>query len=94
MFYHGSSTINNIKHMLLPPDETNVISEKGRKKNLDKVFFTKDLKSAMIYAKRAVRQLGGEPILYRVIPMSDVECINETEGTTVYCCEWAFVEKI
>jgi len=42
----------------LPPANTGNISEKGRKKNLDKVFFTKDLKSAKIYADRAKRSVA------------------------------------
>ncbi len=63
ILYHGTSVEHDID-MILPPDKTSVISEKGRKKNLDKVFFTADYKSAVIYAKRAVRSLGGVAKVY------------------------------
>lgn len=93
-FYHGTSDILGLDYLLLPPNATNTLSEKGRNKNLDKVFFTKDIGSAKIYAGRACRQFGGKPIVFRVIPMSKVECINATPGTTVYTADWAFIEKI
>lgn len=94
VFYHGSSTACNIGDMLLPPEATDTLSEKGRKKNLDRVFFTEDKGSADVYAGRACRQFGGEPVLYRVIPMSDVVCLNANKGTTVYHANWAFVEVV
>lgn len=85
-FYHGTSTILGLKPgmTLLPPDQTEKISEKGRKKNLDKVFFTKDLGSAKIYAGRAVNQFGGKPTIFSVEPVGEVELINATPGSTVF----------
>ena len=50
--------------------------EKGRKKNLDKIFYTTDKNSAKIYAGRAVRRFGGNPIIVRAIPMGDIDVIN------------------
>lgn len=82
--YHGTSMELNTE--LLPPSMTNVISETGRKKNLDKIFFTKDLKSAKIYAQRAKNSFGGKPRVYKVLPFSgDVEWINKEKGSTVIC---------
>lgn len=94
MYYHGTSTELKIGHKLLPPDITGKIQEKGRKKNTNKVFFTKDKNSAKIYSGRSLQKFGGEKIIYRVIPMGDIEILNENEGTSVYCCDWAFVEEV
>lgn len=93
-FYHGSSTACGIEHKLLPPEDSGFLQEEGRKKNLDKVFFTTDLGSARIYAGRAVNRFGGSPIIYRVIPMGEVTCLNDTVGSSVYYAQWAFVEQI
>lgn len=94
VYYHGSSTSAGIQNMLCAPDETGVISEVGRKKNLNRVFFTKDIGLAKIYAGRAARSYGGEPVLYRVVNPVDVVCMNDTKGATVFHAEWAFCEEI
>ena len=94
MFYHGTTTAANIGHKLLPPKATNVISEKGRKKNLDRVFFTKDIGLARIYAGRAARSYGGDPVVYRVISPVDVVCMNDAKGATVYHASAAFCEVV
>ena len=57
MYYHGTSTELLIEHKLLPPDITGKIQEVGRKKNTNKVFFTKDKNSAKIYAGRSVKKI-------------------------------------
>ena len=95
-YYHGTSDkIVNIKNFrLLPPKVTGVISEWGRKKNLDRVFFTEDLNSAKIYARKAVIKFGGNPIVVRVVPMGDIKLINDEQGTTVYSSPWAFFERL
>lgn len=93
-FYHGTSSALNIGHRLLPPDETNRLSELGRKKNLDRVFFTADLGSARIYAGKAVRRWGGEAVIYRVYPVGPVETIQPRGGTTVYAAPWALIEPL
>ena len=94
MFYHGTSTAVGIDYRLLPPALTGVIEEVGRKKNLDKVFFTADEGSARVYAGRAVQRFGGRAVIYRVIPMGEVECLHSQPGTSVYAAPGAFVEKV
>jgi hypothetical protein len=84
IFYHGTNKEFGEGDYLEPPSITDSISEKGRKKNLDKVFFTLDKGSARIYAGRAVQSLGtGAPRVYKVQPLGDVEWVNKTPGTTV-----------
>ncbi|QPI13932.1 hypothetical protein MYO4S_00176 [Serratia phage 4S] len=94
VYYHGSCTAAGIQNMLLPPDETDTISEKGRKKNLGRVFFTKDKGLAQIYAGRAARSIGGDPVLFRVVAPVNVTCMNSTPGASVYYADWAFVEAL
>ena len=93
-YYHGTTDLAGIGHILMPPESTGVISEKGRKKNLDRVFFTKDLGLARIYAGRAARSIGGNPQILRVISPVDSKVLSDTPGATVYHAEWAFVEVI
>ncbi|QQV88989.1 hypothetical protein [Providencia phage PSTRCR_121] len=93
-FYHGTSTACDIDFMLLPPDASNTLSEKGRKKNLGRVFFTEDLGLARIYAGRTSRSLGGNPIIFKVVSPVDVVCMNSTPGASVYHAAWAFCEKV
>ena len=90
LFYHGSSTIEKGEHKLLPPIITGILQEKSRKKNLNKVFFTPDIKTANIYAGRSKNQNGGTKRIFRVIPMSEITRINDL----TYCSEWAFIEEI
>ena len=94
VFYHGSSTSCGVTDMICPPADTNVISEKGRNKNLDRVFFTADIGLARIYAGRAARSLGGAPVLFRVVCPVDTVAMNTTPGASVYHASWAFVEQI
>lgn len=94
VYYHGSSSECGIESMLLPPLESSFLSEEGRKKNLDQVFFTEDLGLAKVYAGRACNRFGGTQKLYRVIPMTDVVTLNDTVGASVYHSGWAFVEEI
>ncbi len=89
-FYHGTSTIKKEDYLLLPPSETGIIQEVGRKKNLNKVFFTPDLGTANIYAGRSMNVNGGSKAIFRVIPMGEVTRINDL----TYYCEWAFIEYI
>lgn len=93
-FYHGSCSVAGITNMLLPPVVSETLSEKGRKKNLDRVFFTADIGLARIYAGRAARSIGGEPVLYRVVCPVDAVCMNDTAGATVYHAAWAFCEEV
>ena len=93
-FFHGSSSAVKLGHMLLPPSITGVIQEEGRRRNLSRVFMTRDIGSARIYAGRAVARFGGSPVVYRVIPMGRVETLHENKGSSVYMTEWAFVEEL
>ena len=90
VLYHGTSS-PDLSREVLSPDATQVISEKGRKKNLNKVFFTKEYKSAEIYAKRAASSYGGNPRVLKVVPMGEVTAINENRGTTVFHAPQAVV---
>ncbi len=94
VFYHGSCTLAGISHVLIPPIATGVISETGRLKNLDRVFFTKDIGLAKIYAGRAARSIGGKPVVYKVISPVDTVCMNDTQGASVYFAKWAFCENV
>jgi hypothetical protein len=58
VLYHGTSS-TTLSREVLPPNVTQVISERGRKKNLNQVFLTRDYKSASIYAQRAMSSMGG-----------------------------------
>ena len=75
----------------MPPVESDKLSELGRKKNLDKVFMTKDEKSAEIYAKKAIKQFGGKPIVYLVEPVGELSILQSSPGTTVYMADSANV---
>ena len=88
--YHGTSN-KKISDLILPPSKTKVISEKSRKKNLDKVFFSKSAKSANIYAGRAFNEYGGEKKTHRVIPIGDIEVLNAKKGTEVLMSDMAIV---
>jgi hypothetical protein len=90
-YYHGSSMDFKPGSLILPPSKTKKMSEKGRKKNLDVVFFTKDPKSALIYAGRAVQSLGGAHAVYEVEPMGPISVLNDTPGTTVFSAPYAKV---
>lgn len=92
VFYHGTS-FGNLKpgSLILPPSKTGKQSEKDRKKNLDQVFFTKDPRSALVYAGRAAQSLGGTAAVYVVEPQGPVSLLNATEGTTVYYAPYAKV---
>lgn len=91
IYYHGTSTALGIEGELLPPSRTERLSEVGRKKNLDKVFFTRDKGSAEIYAKKAVKQFGGEPVIYIIEPVGNITVLQDTPGTTVFMADSANV---
>lgn len=93
ILYHGTSN-SDISSTVLPPNSTGVISERGRKKNLDKVFFTKTEKSANIYAGRAKNEYGGDPRTLAVIPIGNVTVLNDNKGTEVLMADAAIVVDI
>ena len=87
-YYHGTS--RKLSGYVTPPKEHGLeIQEKGRKKNLDKVFITNDIGSAKIYAGRAKNALGGKPIIYVVEPVGNMTTINSNKGTTVFAVDKA-----
>lgn len=90
-FYHGTSDALGIADTLLPPEQSERLSEVGRKKNLNKVFFTRDAKSAEIYAKKAVKQFGGNPVVYTIRPVGEITVVQDTPGTTVFMADSATV---
>lgn len=94
IFYHGSSSLAGIENVLFPPKTTNVLSEKGRNKNLDRIFFTEDIGLAKIYAGRAAKSIGGDPVLFRVVSPVDVVCLSDASGATVYHAQHAYCEKL
>ena len=55
--------------MILPPNQTGILREDWRTKNLNKVYFTSSQSSAMMYAKKACKKYGGTPIVYIVKPL-------------------------
>ena len=68
-FYHGTSDVFDIREVILPPLQTDNLREDWRKKNLDKVYFTSSQLSAYMYAKKACKKYGGNPIVYIVKPI-------------------------
>ena len=83
VFYHGTSTACDVKRRLLSPMHTLTLRESFRKKNLDVVFLTISLPSAIKYAKKACEKFGKEPVVYRTIPcgrvvMQGTECICDS----------------
>lgn len=91
MYYHGTSSALGITEFLLPPEQSARLSEFGRKRNLDKVFFTLDVGSAKIYARKAAKRFGGKPLILKVNPIGEVTVLQATPGTTVLMADKAEV---
>lgn len=53
----------------MPPIQTSILREEWRKKYINKVFFTTSLLSADMYAKKACKKYGGNPVVYIVKPV-------------------------
>lgn len=92
-YYHGTSN-PSITDKILPPSVTGCLSEIGRKKNLNRVFFTTSYKSAMIYAQRAANVYGGTARVLCVEPVGDIVCLNANKGTEVYHSDYCLVKSI
>ena len=90
-FYHGTSSALGITTTLLPPARTRRLAELGRKRNLDKVFFTRDRRSASIYARKAVKRFGGQPVVLQIEPIGSIVVLQEAPGTTVFMADGAEV---
>lgn len=91
IYYHGTTDALGNLRRIAPPTETAILSESRRKKNLDKVFFTMDPRSALIYARKAVKRFGGAPVIYDVYPEGEVTELQGKPGTTVYMADGARV---
>ncbi len=93
-FYHGTTIELEIGQELLAPNVTGVIQEEGRKKNLDKVFFTSSFNSAKVYAGRAKNRFGGSGRIYEIEAIGEVTCLNSNAGTEVYFAQSAKIVAI
>ena len=74
IYYHGTTDKFQMHKMILPSSITGIRREEFRKKYADKVFFTSSYPSAYMYAKKAVENYGGNPVVYIVRPMG--LCLN------------------
>lgn len=88
--YHGTSN-PNVTDKVLPSSQTGVLSEVGRKKNLNKVFYTDSPNSAKIYAGRAKNSYGGTPVVHKVIPMGELTTLNSNPGTEVHHSDYGMI---
>lgn len=68
MFYHGTTDALQIRAVLLPPMIHGNKREEWRTKYTDVVFFTTSKLSARMYAKKACKKFGGNPVVYVVRP--------------------------
>ena len=96
MNYHGTSTACGLGVLssLMPPDASGWISEKGRVKNTDRVFFTRDLAYARIYAGRACNRFGGEPVVFVVHSIGEVVCLSDRQGCSVYHAPKCMIDAV
>ncbi len=101
-YYHGTSTALDIRDELLPPTMTGKQTE-PRAQRRGKVFFTNSLISAKHYAKIAVNQWGGEPVIYRIEPAGPIKQISSLRsnkpdahlyGPAFHACGAEVLEKI
>ena len=93
--YHGTSTavVPFGTTVLLPPQETKILSERGRKVNLDRVFLTPDKRFAAIYAGRTANRFGGDPVVYEAFVFDpDVEEFpGSAPGRRIYTAPAAWI---
>lgn len=90
-FYHGTSSLAEIKDKILPPDlHTFGINEQGRKKHSEKVFFTTIKGYAEKYARTACKRVGGSPVVYEVLSLNP-KLMVKVEGCDVYFDKEALV---
>jgi|2_EtaG_2_1085320.scaffolds.fasta_scaffold36710_2 hypothetical protein len=75
-YYHGTSSALGITTHIRPAAETNKQTEPRRQRR-HRVFFTTNLEAARTYARRSVRQWGGEPIIHRIAPEGDVKHLSK-----------------
>lgn len=68
-FFHGTTDAFPIRSVILPSTVHGNKREEWRKKYTDMVFFTTSMLSAKMYAKKACKKYGGNPIVYAVRPI-------------------------
>lgn len=78
-FYHGTTDTFNVGKYILPPVKTENKREEWRMKYTDKVFFTTSMLSAEMYAKKACKKYGGNPVIYVVKPVGQYFSRMNTE---------------
>jgi len=95
--YHGTSSaaVASDCRAILPPNDTGVIQEAGRKRRLDRVFATPDKGLARVYAGRAVQRFGGRPVVGEVaLPESDTYVDSGSRpGATIFVAPGAWVVR-
>jgi hypothetical protein len=92
-FYHGTTTALEIGEELLPPTQTGRQTEpRGQRRG--KVFLTTDLEYAESYARRAVREWGGEPLVLEVAPTGPVKQISGRPGASAFHSTGALVKRV
>lgn len=91
-FYHGTSTTFALHEtgVILSPRHSGILSEKGRKKNLDLVFLTPDYNYAWIYAGRCVKQFHGKPVVYQIKPVG-LKLYNDTVGSEIWVADGGYI---
>lgn len=91
MYYHGTTDKFKIEdNIICPSTESGIHREDFRKTLLDVVFSTKSSVSAKMYANKAAKQFGGNPVVYQVMPVGViVEDIHNGEIISDY----AVIEK-
>lgn len=92
-YYHGTTTAFGITDTLLPPSETGKQTEK-RVQRKGKVFITTDLEYAHSYARRAVKQWGGNPVVFEVQPLEILKQISGRPGQSAFYTNRAKILKV
>lgn len=85
MYYHGTTDKFKMEDdIICPSTESGILREDFRKTLLDVVFSTKSYVSAIMYAYKACKCFGGNPIVYQVMPVGIVEDIHNGEIISDY----------
>lgn len=79
-YYHGTSTVLNIKE-ILPPYLSGIKREGFRSYNDNLIYITSSFGSARRYAIKATLKFGGVPVVYKVIPDDSITYRTNNEYT-------------
>lgn len=94
-FYHGTSSVANIKGKLIPPCKHNFgINEVGRVKHENKVFFTTFKDYAYSYAKSTCKRVGGVPVVYEVLSTHPKLMVETKECDVYYDSQCLILEEV